>query len=985
MRPLHLRLAAFGSYPAHESVDFVALAVHGLFVVSGPTGSGKTTLFDAMTYALYGSLPGDRPDDVRSHHAASTVDTEVELTFEAEGRTYRVRRTPKQDRPKARGAGTTTVAATAQLYEVTPTGDVALANGKRDVDPVCAELVGLNCDQFQRVVLLPQGKCAQFLLCKSDERQALLQQLFGTRLFERATQLAQDRAAELRRDLAERDAEADRHRKNALDGVALLAGELIVDADSGEHLEAAADLDIDAIEVLIATLTPLLASERRRLDDLSLRSLAASAALATADSVAAQWRERERLNDEHAELEAQRADVELQRVRLSAAGRAAPVVAADSRVTVARIDLERNDERLRDVVADLETDFEALGLDRRPATATGAVAQLAIREARVSADEQRLDELHNAEDVANHLAAELATTTAAVEQLDVVLAEISPEQQRLQTRVDELHVVAGGVEQLERAAEHSKDLVERAEEQASDEHSLRQANEAATVALADRLRITAAFIADAAPRLADELTAGQPCPVCGSTEHPTPAARHAHEPVGRDELDRAVEASQRADASVHTLAVRLGEHRRVLGDRADDALSSLRDEYVAHKALLSAARQAVAELTQRRAELTKLEDAGRDALAQRQQLITDSAGTTGALAGPTREVERLRAEVGDIDAEVVARQRVALAAAKSAVSLLAATESEREGVLGVLKHVEQQCAAALIESGFASTTEARAVAMPADEIFVTERKLAEWQQRCVEVDIQLTKLREVDLGEVCPDTQHLRLEAEALVGESRVATNLQSQRDLRLNDANVAVSLSRAVFNDAEDLRAARATAERVATMCVGRNRINVALETWVLAGELERVTHAANVHLERMTRGRYRLQRSGDADDRRRRGGLDLVVLDSDTGKPRVPGTLSGGEQFQASLALALGLADVVSQGGSGSGKVFEALFVDEGFGSLDPQALDEAIDALHELHATGRMVGVITHVETMKQQLPIGIEVLVRADGVGSTLRQP
>jgi exonuclease SbcC len=169
-----------------------------------------------------------------------------------------------------------------------------------------------------------------------------------------------------------------------------------------------------------------------------------------------------------------------------------------------------------------------------------------------------------------------------------------------------------------------------------------------------------------------------------------------------------------------------------------------------------------------------------------------------------------------------------------------------------------------------------------------------------------------------------------------------------------------------------------------------VQLETWVLAGELDRVTAAANVHLARMTRHRYALRRDEPSGVGARRSGLDLVVDDADTGRPRPPSTLSGGEQFQASLALALGLADVVSQGGHGtpsgygeqsSAAVHEALFVDEGFGSLDAEALDEAVDALIELQATGRTIGVITHVEAMKRQLPVGIEVR-RLAGAGSTL---
>ena len=161
-----------------------------------------------------------------------------------------------------------------------------------------------------------------------------------------------------------------------------------------------------------------------------------------------------------------------------------------------------------------------------------------------------------------------------------------------------------------------------------------------------------------------------------------------------------------------------------------------------------------------------------------------------------------------------------------------------------------------------------------------------------------------------------------------------------------------------------------------------MSLKRWVLGRELDRVTGAANIHLGRMTGDRYSLRRSATANDGRMVAGLDLEVLDSTTGRPRPTKSLSGGEQFQASLALALGLADVVSHGGNASGKRFEALFVDEGFGSLDPDALEQAIAALHQLHDTGRIVGAITHVEAMKQQLHVGIEVRRRPDGGGSTL---
>ncbi|MCZ7631258.1 MAG: SMC family ATPase [Microthrixaceae bacterium] len=190
------------------------------------------------------------------------------------------------------------------------------------------------------------------------------------------------------------------------------------------------------------------------------------------------------------------------------------------------------------------------------------------------------------------------------------------------------------------------------------------------------------------------------------------------------------------------------------------------------------------------------------------------------------------------------------------------------------------------------------------------------------------------------------------------------------------------LVSGSEDLRAQHDWAERAHVVCNSGGALAMSLKRWVLTRELDRVTAAANIHLARMTAHRYSLQRKVDTGDRRRSFGLDLEVLDSTTGRPRSTSTLSGGEQFQASLALALGLADVVSHGGSASGKRFEALFVDEGFGSLDPQSLDDAIEALHQLHASGRMVGAITHVDAMKQQLHVGIEVRRLPDGAGSTL---
>jgi exonuclease SbcC len=262
-------------------------------------------------------------------------------------------------------------------------------------------------------------------------------------------------------------------------------------------------------------------------------------------------------------------------------------------------------------------------------------------------------------------------------------------------------------------------------------------------------------------------------------------------------------------------------------------------------------------------------------------------------------------------------------------------------------------------------------------------------------DSQERKLRETledlssdRLPNDCPDVAQLQQIAEQAKSKAREARDRVTRADMYCKNAQSHLRKAEELDAEAKKSRDAADLVSRVFQTCDGKGKglgqSRISLETWVLTAELERVTAAASERLLRMTAGRYRLQRTETAASGNKQAGLDLEVFDSHTGRTRATGTLSGGEQFQASLALALGLADVVSHGGTGSGNVYGTLFIDEGFGSLDPEALEQVIDTLDTLRDGGRMVGVITHVEAMKQALPIGIEVLRRPDGRGSTLRK-
>jgi exonuclease SbcC len=314
--------------------------------------------------------------------------------------------------------------------------------------------------------------------------------------------------------------------------------------------------------------------------------------------------------------------------------------------------------------------------------------------------------------------------------------------------------------------------------------------------------------------------------------------------------------------------------------------------------------------------------------------------------------------------EVAAKPLAALATAVTAAT------TDRDGA-------QRRLAEQLSVSGYASVEEAQAVMLDADKEADGAAAVEQWRSNVTAANGKVEAFRTQNVPAERPDPSEA---AEAAASAQRMVNDAASQfttADNARAAASDALDEAAAVAAGSADLRQQALDARTVFRTCNGEAGMRVKMERWVLAGELDRVTHAANDHLARMSGHRYRLLR-----DTTSKGGLTLRVFDAHTGRDRPTGSLSGGEQFQASLSLALGLADVVSHGGAGSGKVFEALFVDEGFGSLDPQSLDDAINALAQLQAAGRMVGAITHVEAMKQQLHVGIEVRPLADGRGSTL---
>lgn len=992
MKPIRLEFQAFGSYPGREVIDFAALARRGLFVVTGPTGSGKSTIFDAMVFALYGSLPGARAGsdvECRSQHAGLDTETYVTLEFEVDDTRYRVERRPTQERRAKRGGGTTTQAGDAALVRIVGGGQERIASRLTNVTVACQEIIGLDAAQFQRVVLLPQGAFNAFLFAKEDEREKLLRPLFGGQVYGRVTDWLRDEAERLAARVKAIDTQIEHHLRNAAASVALSMSLWSDDArsdnrDPAEHpapSESGADGLFeggeDAIQRAIDSLLPEREARYAQVSTAQERARVAGDAAATAGTAAAIFdnaaQARQQLTDRAAERDSVAAD----EARVEASRRARPVRDAVEQFTSAQGVLARAQGRLDAVVQQVSQCFEALRRPRPELSAPAVSAAIQAASGELQADEVLVAERDRAQQAFSAAQASVERARAALVAADAAEASHRVLVTGTEAEVNQLIPLASGVDarrlEMQRA---DRVLAERTT--LDDAHRrLGHARTASDAARVEYETVMGRFVATQAPRLAAGLSHGSPCPVCGSVEHPAPAQISADEAVGHEEVDAArerwAEAQNRASATqteIETLASSLGPDALLDVTVVEEAAAAARSA-------LGDAEGAALRLVERQTAL---------------RLLTDDLDALVSRAGEQREaVAAASGELGAADAALSAANGkcahidvTELATRSSTVKVLRGVEPSLDTVFGdviaarsVLEQCETNRRDALASSGYATTDEALALYLQTDEEHRLGTRVSSWKEEVTRLEAELQAYERQGIPADRPAAEQLRVEADQLHATAKDLAAEHTTASNALASAQASLDEARRVGADSAPEREERDVARRVWRTCNGDAGLRVKLERWVLSRELERVTAAGNVHLGRMSSGRYRLQRDTSQN------GLRLEVHDVHTGKSRATNSLSGGEQFLASLSLALGLADVVSHGGSAAGKQFEALFVDEGFGTLDHEVLAVAVDALEQIQASGRTVGVITHVEEMKHRLHRGIEVSRLADDAGSTLR--
>ncbi|WP_448232108.1 AAA family ATPase [Microbacterium lacticum] len=1043
MRLHTLELTGFGPFRETQRVDFDAFGDDGVFLISGRTGAGKSSILDGVSFALYGTVPrydgGEKR--LRSDHSALTDPTEVRLEFTIGDTRWRVTRSPEYDRPAKRGGGLTTEIARAVLEEQVDGVWVGRAAKPRDVGVALGEMLGLGAQQFQQVILLAQNKFSRFLLAPGDERQTLLRALFGTRRFEQYRDDLEQRRREAQKtlagattqtetllDLAERMVEEQTRNAagggevpgaavgRALGGAEVGAGGggsgadsgAEADVDSGSDVGSGADsgayggsVDPGAGDLSARRAALIVAVSRADYRIEQAAAVLANAEGAHRDALAEhgalverdkQGRERAAVRTRLAELEARAPERAVERERLERARAAealrAPIDAVERADTQRRaaedaaagalaewtasggeasIDIAA---RIDELTAELARWEDAGALER------AQVPLLARRDAAAAA-------VADADVALAQLDAQLALIPAQARDLDDAIAEAragAARQGDLRVRRDELavqHAAAG-----EAAA-----LAERSAAAEQEHHAASIAAAAAAGAVTELLQRR---LAGHAGELAAALVDGEPCAVCGATAHPAPATGSA-EPVTDEDLSAAEQERERAGAS----AVAAADAARALRDQLAAAraraggndLSSLVDALASAESDLNAADAAVRDLEQliaKRAELDELTAAAqRERAARADQRGADREEHAAAAAEATRAETVIAAARGD-HASVAARIEAGAAERVRAERL-----ADSRAALAERRRAEEtaraDCDARLAGSGFPTIDAARAALLPAADVTDLEERLA----RDV-ADLTATRARLLDL-EISATGDDVTAEALAdSAARLASADTARSAAIAALRGAELAADALRDLSEQVDEAAAQveeiadRASAvTRLADTVAGRapNTLKMDLETFVLAAELEEIVAAANVRLTEMSSGRYTLHHSDARAARGRASGLGIEVLDAHTGRLRSPQSLSGGETFLASLALALGLGEVVTS--RAGGIRLDTLFVDEGFGSLDPETLELAMRTLDELRAGGRTVGVISHVEAMKEQLPAQLVVEATPQGP-SIIRQ-
>lgn len=915
MRPLKLKISAFGPYAGTTEFDFAKLGTGGLYLITGDTGAGKTTIFDAITYALYGETSGSNREVsmLRSKYADESTPTEVELIFSYRDKEYTVKRNPEYEKLKARGEGTTKQTANAEI--IYPDGKVITRI--KDVDNAIKEIIGINKEQFCQIAMIAQGDFLKLLLSSTKERIDIFRHIFKTELF-----------GDLQERLKKESGNLSRECDTIKQSISQYIEGIVCDEDS-----------VDSIEV-----------EKAKKGDLTMEDIVALI---------------EKLIIEDGKTESELAELKIALQKELDAVKAR--VAKTKDIALAKEDLLKNEKSLAEQTEQKELLSKKCDMERerqpkiKELTEAAAKIEATLPEYKELATKQL--QLKTNTTVIEASADKFSSLGKKIKELSDEISTLNEELKTLQKAgEDKIQFEADKAVQLElskklTALKSNIAALNVAGEKYQTAIKKYEAKASGATELDSTYKCKNKMYLDAqAGILADTLEENMPCPVCGSTEHPNIATRPENAPT-KEDLDALQEQVANANSEANTAR----ESASSLKGALDEKESSVKAEIqsllgdVSFDEAISEVETRLFDIAEAIADFDKQIKEAQKKIDRKKAIETTLPEKTEALEKAKSDIELIR---DDVKTKVAESKSLDERIAQLQEKLTFESESKAEAEITILTTTAEQ-----IQKDYEV---AQKNLNACNEKLASLKSARDEIMKRLEGDSDVDPDKESEL-QATLEGKHKKLSNDEKVIHSRLTANRKSLDNIKAKaDALIAVE------NKYAWVKSLSNTANGTI-----RDKEKIMLETYIQMNYFDRIIARANTRLMIMTDGQYDLVRRKEALNNKGQSGLDLDVIDHYNGSERSVKSLSGGESFKASLALALGLADEIQS--SAGGIKLDTMFVDEGFGSLDEESLSQAMKALTSLADNNRLVGIISHVGELKQK--IDKQIVVTKDKSGGS----
>lgn len=1028
MRAISLSLKAFGPYWEQQTINFNELGAESIFLITGPTGAGKTSIFDAICYALYGRASGsDRDQDsLRSHFATMDDQCEVQFHFALNQKEYIVTRSPKQYKKKERGDGYTDDPPKAILCEVKDGKEVLLYSRIKEVNETLENKLGFDYEQFRKMILIPQGEFRKLISENSKEREAILQNIFHTYFYERMTDQLKTEAQTLKDKIT-------------------FIGQAIQQELSKIEWAGTATEEADTVPIILEKLKNEI-TETKKIEAVENTQKGKQQQavqqmqqiVQDGKTLEEKYTRKEKLEHEQKDLQQKEALIKETKKELKAATSASKVVPFEEQMKAREkewMEEQSGLQKQQDLVSELQNKYEIISKSYND--------QLQQEDARnqfkesIGKEKQQLEyvnlyvKLHKETmeitNERNEVNKQLTNTQNKIENIDQAIEKTDSILQNEQEITKQYYDVKEKwekattiIKQLTRFDTENKKLIKYRANYKQIETAFQQKQIELRSLREEYRKFEVAQKAEYAVVLAGQLDHDKPCPVCGSFEHPSKTTAHDHlvdtklmEATEQklQQRERAVEEFQKTYVDSKSE----GQSQRLLVDKLEDDLKEDivdLDEFNIETTInkwneIEKDSQEKRDVLNKQIEELKTIKTNKSTLKERRgkvkqtfdQFSGDYQNTHEKLLKYESRIEELKKSIPDhvtdptkFQTEISNKEREyskwvnTWEKLKKDYQDIREAMQKEETILGEKQKTVIRAKGSYLNQeilfkqqvkacGFSSIEQYHQAKLTDSEQLNLEERIQEYEKRCEELTYQLKTLVYEIQDKVRPDIQKLENEIHLKQKElDQISENLQLLRIKIKNDEQIHQTITKQLENQ-QQLEEEYYTIGDLADLAHGNNSLRLSFERYVLASFLDEIILQANLRLDRMSDHRYQLVRSGQVAKRGAQSGLDLEVFDHHTGQQRSVKTLSGGEGFKAALSLALGLADVV-QTHSG-GVQLDTLFIDEGFGTLDEDSLQQAIDCLKDLQQSNRLLGIISHVPHLKNEIHAKLQITPSHNG--------